>query len=74
MVLNLENNYDVFVSSKGGGVSAQSDSIKLSLSRLLFNLISEEDRKKLKNEGLLTQNSKQKERKSFLIIYSNSYF
>nr|ALP86078.1 ribosomal protein S9 [Phacus orbicularis] len=65
LILNLENNYDVFVSSKGGGVSAQSDSIKLALSRLLFNSISEEDRKKLKLEGFLTQNSKKKERKKY---------
>lgn len=63
-LLNLENNYDVYVFSKGGGISSQSDSIKLSIARILFNIISEEDRKKLKVEGLLTQNSKQKERKS----------
>ena len=63
VLLNLENNYDIAVSAQGGGISGQSDSIKLAISRVLFNLVSEDDKKKLKDEGFLTQDSKKKERK-----------
>jgi small subunit ribosomal protein S9 len=57
-------NFDVLVTVKGGGVTAQSDAVKLGITRALmqFNV---ELRKGLKAEGLVTRDSRIKERKKY---------
>ena len=63
-VLNLDNKYDIFVKSLGGGLSGQAEAIKLGVSRALVSMNSE-FRSSLKNEGLLSRDSRVKERKKY---------
>ena len=63
-VLNLENKYDIFVKSLGGGLSGQAEAIKLGVSRALV-LMNTEYRSSLKAEGLLSRDSRVKERKKY---------
>lgn len=65
LLLGLEKNYDIYIDVTGGGLTGQSDAIKLALSRSLYNLVKIEDKKKLKESGFLTQNSLIKERKKY---------
>lgn len=62
--LNLEKKYDIFVKSLGGGLSGQADAIKLGVSRALVSMNSE-FRSTLKGEGLLSRDSRVKERKKY---------
>jgi len=56
--------FNVVATVSGGGVSGQADAVKLGLARalMLFNL---EFRKKLKAEGLVSRDSRSKERKKY---------
>jgi len=56
--------FNVIATVSGGGVSGQADAVKLGLARalMLFNL---EFRKKLKAEGLVSRDSRSKERKKY---------
>jgi small subunit ribosomal protein S9 len=62
--LGLENEYDVLVTAEGGGLTGQSDSIRLGVARALCQL-DPENRKPLKTEGYLTRDPRAKERKKY---------
>jgi small subunit ribosomal protein S9 len=56
--------FNVLANVSGGGVDGQADAVKLGLSRALM-LFNAEFRKKLKAEGLVTRDSRGKERKKY---------
>lgn len=56
------DSWDVSVKVEGGGVSGQRDSVKLGLARVLVAL-DETNRLKLREQGMLTRDSRVKERK-----------
>lgn len=58
------NNFNVNVSVKGGGLSGQASAIKLAISRALINY-DQKFRIDLKKEGLLTRDSRVVERKKY---------
>jgi len=58
------NNFNVNVSVKGGGLSGQASAIKLAISRALINY-DPKFRIDLKKEGLLTRDSRVVERKKY---------
>lgn len=62
--LGLENEYDILVNAEGGGLTGQSDSIRLGVARALCQL-DPENRKPLKAEGYLTRDPRAKERKKY---------
>lgn len=62
--LGLENEYDILVKAHGGGLTGQSDAVKLGVARALCEL-SPENRQILKKEGYLTRDPRAKERKKY---------
>ena len=62
--LGLENEYDILVNAHGGGLTGQSDSIRLGVARALCQL-DPENRSPLKTEGYLTRDPRAKERKKY---------
>nr|BDA97502.1 ribosomal protein S9 [Cryptomonas sp. NIES-345]BDA98463.1 ribosomal protein S9 [Cryptomonas sp. NIES-1327] len=62
--LGLETKYDVFVKTNGGGLTGQSEAIRLGLARALCK-VNPENRVALKFEGYLTRDSRNKERKKY---------
>ncbi|MGH9529872.1 MAG: 30S ribosomal protein S9 [Terriglobales bacterium] len=60
----MANTFNVVARVTGGGVNGQADAIKLGIARALmvFNI---ELRKKLKAEGLVSRDSRSKERKKY---------
>lgn len=62
--LGLENEYDILVKAEGGGLTGQSDSIRLGVARALCQL-DPENRSPLKTEGYLTRDPRAKERKKY---------
>ena len=56
--------FNVIASVLGGGVKGQTDAVKLGLARALMEF-NAELRKKLKSEGLVTRDSRGKERKKY---------
>jgi small subunit ribosomal protein S9 len=62
--LGLENTYNIYVNTHGGGLRGQADAIKLGVARALCYM-SPENRASLKPEGLLTRDSRRKERKKY---------
>jgi small subunit ribosomal protein S9 len=62
--LGLENMYDIYVNTHGGGLKGQVDAIKLGVARALCYM-SSENRVLLKSEGFLTRDSRRKERKKY---------
>ncbi|BAQ60321.1 SSU ribosomal protein S9p [Geminocystis sp. NIES-3708] len=62
--LGLENEYDIIVNSHGGGLTGQSDAVKLGVARALCQL-DPENRQPLKAEGYLTRDPRAKERKKY---------
>ena len=62
--LGLENDYDIYANSYGGGLTGQSDAISLGVARALCQ-ISSDNRNILKPKGLLTRDARVKERKKF---------
>jgi small subunit ribosomal protein S9 len=64
VVFGFENDYDIIVKTGGGGLRSQSDAIKLGIAKALCQ-ISAESRSALKCRGLLTRDSRRKERKKY---------
>jgi small subunit ribosomal protein S9 len=64
VVADLASTFDVLVTVKSGGVSAQADAVKMGIARALIEF-NPELRKMLKSEGLLTRDARQKERKKY---------
>ena len=62
--LGLESEYDIIVLAHGGGLTGQSDAIKLGVARALCEL-DPENRQPLKAEGYLTRDPRAKERKKY---------
>ncbi len=56
--------YDFYANVKGGGLSAQADAVKLGIARALL-VTNEELRPLLRKHGLLTVDSRVKERKKY---------
>lgn len=63
-LLGLENDYDILVNAKGGGLTGQADAIRMGVARALCEL-DPENRKLLKIEGYLTRDARAKERKKY---------
>jgi small subunit ribosomal protein S9 len=63
-VLGLENDYNVLVNVRGGGLTGQADAIRLGVARALCEL-DPDNRKPLKVEGYLTRDARAKERKKY---------
>lgn len=62
--LGLEDKYDLQIKTEGGGLTGQSEAIRLGLARALCKL-NPENRIALKFEGYLTRDSRRKERKKY---------
>ena len=62
--LGLENMYDIYVNTHGGGLKGQADAIKLGVARALCYM-SPDNRTSLKTDGFLTRDSRRKERKKY---------
>jgi len=62
--LGLENMYDVYVNTHGGGLKGQADAIKLGVARAL-SYMAAENRAPLKEKGVLTRDARCKERKKY---------
>lgn len=62
--LGLEAEYDILVKAHGGGLTGQSDAVKLGVARALCQL-DPENRQPLKIEGYLTRDPRAKERKKY---------
>lgn len=63
VLTGVENKYDIRAEVKGGGFTGQSGAIRLGIARAL--LLAGLDRSTLKNAGLLTRDSRAKERKKY---------
>ncbi len=63
-VCPIGSHYDVSASVKGGGIGAQAGAVRLGISRALVSL-HEETRPTLRKFGLLTVDSRRKERKKY---------
>jgi small subunit ribosomal protein S9 len=63
-IAQVEANFDVLATCSGGGINGQADAVRMGIARalLVFNL---ELRKQLKAEGMLTRDSRGKERKKY---------
>ena len=62
--LGLENIYDIYANTHGGGIRGQADAIKLAVARALC-YISTDNHLTLKNSGYLTRDARKKERKKY---------
>jgi len=63
-MLNAADSFDIVARVRGGGLSGQSGAVRLGISRAL-SLISEDNRKLLRKNGLLTRDSRVVERKKY---------
>jgi small subunit ribosomal protein S9 len=61
-VAELEGSFDVVVRVNGGGLTGQSDAVRMGLARALVTL-DEELRSAMREKGMLTRDSRQVERK-----------
>jgi small subunit ribosomal protein S9 len=66
-ITNTVEHFDILINVTGGGISAQTDAIKLGLSRALLEYNSEL-RPVLKKAGLLTRDAREKERKKYGLL------
>jgi small subunit ribosomal protein S9 len=62
--LGLETQYDILIRAHGGGLTGQSDAVKLGVARALCQL-DPDNRQPLKVEGYLTRDPRAKERKKY---------
>ena len=62
--LNLENQFDIVVLVRGGGLTGQTDAIQLGVTRLICKM-DPQHRSVLKPFGLLTRDARIKERKKY---------
>lgn len=67
MLTETENKFDIFLRIEGGGVRAQSEAIRLGVSRALLEF-NRELKPKLKAAGLLTRDSRKKESKKYGLL------
>lgn len=63
-ILEIQNEYDVFVNVKGGGITGQAEAIQLGIARCL-DTVSEKYHTPLRKAGLLTRDPRTVERKKF---------
>jgi small subunit ribosomal protein S9 len=63
-IADIGETFDVITTVKGGGVMGQADAVKLGIARALM-VFNPELRKTLKAEGLVTRDSRGKERKKY---------
>ena len=63
-VLHVDSDYDMIARVTGGGVDGQADAVRLGIARALMEF-NAELRKKLKAEGMVTRDSRGKERKKY---------
>nr|QCI08759.1 ribosomal protein S9 [Sphondylothamnion multifidum] len=63
-LLGLNKEYDISVKAEGGGLTGQADAIRLGLARALCT-INPDNRSTLKSQGLLSRDSRIKERKKY---------
>ena len=63
-VVELSSSFDVLATTKSGGVTAQADAVRMGIARALVQF-NPELRKALKAEGLMTRDSRMKERKKY---------
>ena len=66
-VTNTMNNFDFILNIEGGSVSSQADAIRLGIARALLEFNSEL-RPSLKKAGLLTRDSREKERRKYGLL------
>lgn len=66
-ITNTVDNFDIFITVQGGGISAQASAIRLGISRALLEFNSEL-RPALKKAGLLTRDAREKERKKYGLL------
>jgi small subunit ribosomal protein S9 len=64
---NTKDNFDLYIVVRGGGVSAQSEAIKMGISRALLQFNSEL-RPTLKEARLLTRDAREKERRKYGLL------
>jgi len=62
--LGLDNKYDIYVNATGGGLTGQTEAIRLGLVKALCK-VNPENRTALKFEGYLTRDSRRIERKKY---------
>jgi len=67
MLTETENKFDIFLRVGGGGVRAQSEAIRLGISRALLEF-NRELKPTLKSAGLLTRDARIKERKKYGLL------
>jgi small subunit ribosomal protein S9 len=63
-LVELSSSFDVVTTVRSGGVTAQADAVKLGVARALVQF-NPELRKALKAEGMMTRDSRMKERKKY---------
>jgi len=63
-VKGLENSYDLDIIAKGGGLSAQTEAVRLGVARALCKM-SIDMRSILKKDGFLARDARSKERKKY---------
>ncbi len=63
-LVSLQDKFDIFVRSTGGGVAGQAGAVRHGISRAL-TVFDESLRSVLKKEGLLTRDPREKERKKY---------
>nr|YP_010032350.1 ribosomal protein S9 [Schizocladia ischiensis]QOW07557.1 ribosomal protein S9 [Schizocladia ischiensis] len=64
-ILELNKDYQIIASVKGGGLTSQSEAIKLAIAKALSTLEKSNFRPRLKREGLLTRDARIKERRKY---------
>lgn len=62
--LSKENEFDITIQAKGGGIEAQSQAAQLGIARALVSM-NEEDRSALKQQLFLRRDPRRRERKKF---------
>jgi small subunit ribosomal protein S9 len=62
--VKVSSRYDILANIRGGGPASQADAMMLGIARALVR-IDKEFHQKLKDEGLLTRDSREKERKKY---------
>nr|YP_010337480.1 ribosomal protein S9 [Dixoniella grisea]UNJ17065.1 ribosomal protein S9 [Dixoniella grisea] len=63
-LLSLDSKYDLMITTKGGGITGQANAIKLGVARALC-MLDQNNRSILKSSGMLTRDSRVKERKKY---------
>ena len=61
-LLGVEEKYDIKANLDGGGFTGQSQALRMAIARALVK-VNAEDKKKLKDQGFLTRDSREVERK-----------